>query len=56
MSVPAMKHEVDLLGVPTSLAADDGVVTAASRSSIAVMAMGEDTMVVLNPEAIEPTR
>jgi len=43
-----------VVGVLASLAVEPGVLALASRCGIAVMAMGEDTMEVLNPEAIRP--
>jgi hypothetical protein len=43
-----------VVGVLASLAVDDGVVAQATRRGIAVMAMGEDTMQVINPEAVRP--
>jgi hypothetical protein len=43
-----------VVGVLASLAVDDGVVALATRRGIAVMAMGEDTMQVVNPEAVRP--
>jgi len=43
-----------LVGVLASLAVDEGVVAVATRRGVAVMAMGEDTMQVLNPEAVRP--
>jgi hypothetical protein len=41
-----------VVGVLASLAVDAGVVALASRHGIAVMAMGDETMEVLNPEAV----
>jgi hypothetical protein len=43
-----------LVGVLASLAVDKGVVAVATRHGVAIMAMGEDTMQVLNPEAVRP--
>jgi hypothetical protein len=41
-----------VVGVLASLAVDDGVVALATRHGIAVMAMGDETMEVLNPDAV----
>ena len=41
-----------VVGVLASLAVDAGVLAYASRSGVAVLAMGEDTMEILNPEAV----
>ena len=43
-----------VVGVLASLASEAGVVALATRRGVAVMAMGEETMPVLNPEAIGP--
>jgi len=43
-----------LVGVLASLAVDEGVVAVATRRGVAIMATGEDTMQVLNPEAVRP--
>jgi hypothetical protein len=41
-----------VVGVLASLAIDAGVVAYATRCGVAVLAMGEDTMEILNPEAV----
>lgn len=43
-----------VVGVLASLACEAGVVALATRRGVAVMAMGEETMQVLNPEAVRP--
>jgi hypothetical protein len=43
-----------VVGVLASLAVEPGVLALATRSDVAVMAMGEDPMEVRNPEAIRP--
>jgi hypothetical protein len=41
-----------VIGILASLAVDAGVVAYATRFGVAVMAMGEDTMQIMNPEAV----
>ena len=43
-----------VVGVLASLASEAGVVALATRRGVAVMAMGEETMQVVNPEAVRP--
>jgi len=43
-----------VVGVLASLACEAGVVALATRRGVAVMAMGEETMQVVNPEAVRP--
>jgi hypothetical protein len=43
-----------VVGVLASLAVEAGVVALATRHGVAVMTMGEETMQIVNPEAVRP--
>ena len=43
-----------VVGILASLYPDDGVIRRATRKGILVMGMGDETMQVLNPEAVDP--